>query len=162
MAVVNVKSTAISNADATPRIANSPYIDSAMKRAAVGKASIAAADSVGSTYRMARIPSSARIVSFSRTNGASGATGQVDVGLYRTAADGGAVVDSDILHNEMVLESAGNNVVAGQVAAGDKEKRLWELLGLTADPGVDYDVTLTLTEVCASGIDVAIDIEYVL
>lgn len=161
MAIEHLKSTPISNADAVPRIPNNPYVAGGLVRTAAGKAALTAAADVGSTYRLVRVPSSARITSIKRTNGASGATGQVDVGVYKTAADGGAVVDADIFENEAVLETAGVEVELGPAAAGDKEKRLWELLGLSADPGIDYDVALTVSEVMASGIDAALEVQWV-
>lgn len=162
MPVVNTKATAISNADATPRIANSPYIDSAMKRTAVGKVVVATTDSVNSVYRFARVPSGARISSIRRTHGAGGATGAVDIGVHRTAADGGAVVDADRFATAQAITAAAREVEQGPALAADKEKRLWEYLGLAADPGVDYDITATLTTVVAAQIDLALEVEYVL
>lgn len=158
MAVVNVKSTAISNADATPRIANSPYIDSGMARASVGKAAVAATDNVNSTYRTCRIPSNARINSIGLTNDAGGATGTVNIGLYRTAADGGAAVSASLFAAAKAVTAAQRDVEVGAALAADKEKRLWEYLGLTSDPGIDYDIVATLAQVVASGINLALEV----
>jgi len=59
MAVVAVKSTLITNADATPVVFNSPRVDGGPERVAVATADITSGDSIASTYRMFRVPSNA-------------------------------------------------------------------------------------------------------
>jgi hypothetical protein len=45
--------------------------------------------------------------------------------------------------------------------ANDIEKPLWEALGLTSDPGVDYDVAITLTTAQGVGTaDMALRVGY--
>ena len=59
MAVVNLKSTAITNATATPRVPNSTTLEKGIVRRSIGLAVMAATDSAASTYRICRVPSSA-------------------------------------------------------------------------------------------------------
>ena len=63
-----------------------------------------------------------------------------DVGLYKD----GAAASLDLLANGLDLSSAGTKAMNAAVATADLGKRLWELLGLTLDPGVWYDVVGTM------------------
>ena len=64
----------------------------------VGSIAKAASDNDGSTYRIARVHSSWRILSILMFNDAFAAAAGWTVGLYRTAADGGAAVACGLLH----------------------------------------------------------------
>lgn len=148
MAVANTKSTAVSNRDASPRVPSPAHLVRGPLFEAVGTVEIAAADDNGSVYRMARLRSSDRVSQLTVFSDAITGGSNFDLGLYRTADDGGAVVDADLFGSALDLTSGS---VAGadftfESAATDIakiEKRLWELLGLSADPQVDYDVALT-------------------
>jgi hypothetical protein len=77
-----------------------------------------------------------------------------DLGLYRTASDGGAVVSQTLFASAQSIASAitlGTNVRFEQDDVANVEKRVWELLGLSADPNLEYDVTLTLTAAATAG-----------
>lgn len=150
MAVVNTKSTAITNADATPADLNPDYQSRGVLREAIGTLEAANGDSIGSTYRLVRLWSGWRVSDIIVDSDDIGTTTAADVGLYRTAADGGAVVDADFFASALSLSGgalSGSNVTheSGVVDVANKYKRLWEQLGLSADPGVWYDVVATLT-----------------
>lgn len=147
MAIANTKSTAVSNRDASPRVPSPAHLVRGPLFEAVGTVEIAVADDDNSVYRMARLRSSDRVSQLTIFNDAI-TGGLFDVGLYRTADDGGAVVDADLFGSSVSLNLA--NVIGADVvfesAATDVakiEKRLWELLGLSADPQLDYDIALT-------------------
>jgi hypothetical protein len=76
-------------------------------------------------------------------------TAATDIGLYRTEKDGGAVVDADLFTSAQVLTSAlnGTDVLHESTvfSLANSGKELWDALGLTSDPSVFYDVTMTLT-----------------
>lgn len=152
MAVEARKSTAITNATATPPVINSANIEKGNLRESQGFANIVNADSIGSTYRLARIRSSDRMSQILLYAPDIGTTTAGDLGLYRTNADGGAVVDVDFFASAISLNGGalnGSDVTFEAGAAGglitNGEKRIWECLGLTADPYLEYDITLTLT-----------------
>lgn len=155
MAVVTVKSTQITNRDATPRvIANGP-VTAGMVQSFAATAEAANGDSIASKYIMGSIPSNAygevvKLYCDAITSGAA------DVGIYRTTVDGGAVVDVDFYASAQSIASAittGTEIQheADATDAGsgfglaDLEKPLWQRLGLSADPGVMYDIVVTLT-----------------
>ena len=148
MAVVAVKSTLITNADATPVVLNSPRVDGGSERVAVATAAITDTDSIASTYRMFRVPSNAVMTDLRIYSPDIGTTTITDIGLY--AADGGAVADADFFASAVSLKDGALNGVdvlheSAVFSIANSGKELWDALGLTSDPGVFYDVTLTLT-----------------
>jgi hypothetical protein len=148
MAVVAVKSTLITNADATPVVLNSPRVDGGSERVAVATAAITDTDSIASTYRMFRVPSNAVMTDLRIYSPDIGTTTITDIGLY--AADGGAVADADFFASALSLKDGALNGVdvlheAAVFTIANSGKELWDALALTSDPGVFYDVTLTLT-----------------
>lgn len=148
MAVVNVKSTLITNADATPVVLNSPRVDGAFERVKVSTVGITNGDSSTSTYRMFRVPSNAVVTDLRIYSPDIGTTTIADIGLY--AADGGAVVDADFFASALSLKDGALNGVdvlheSAVFSIANSGKELWDALGLTSDPSVFYDVALTLT-----------------
>lgn len=150
MAVVAVKSTLITNADATPAVLNNPRVDGGFERIEVATAAITDTDSIASTYRMFRVPSNAVMTDLRIYSPDIGTTTISDIGLYRTAKDGGAVVDADFFASALSLKDGALNGVdvlheSAVFSIANSGKELWDALGLTSDPSVFYDVTFTLT-----------------
>lgn len=149
MAVVNTKSTAITNADASgARTFTQSFLEKAPVYFSTGTVEVAAADDDTSTFRFCRLPSGAKVIKIEVYNDAITAGTSYDVGLYRTAADGGAVVDADYFASAVDLSSAHTAAldVTYEAQNIDKvEKRLYENLPspLTADPFYMYDVVAT-------------------
>lgn len=154
MAVVNTKSTSITNVDAGDL--NPDYQTRGPLRESIATLEAVAADSVGSTYRFSRVWSGWRVADVILDSDDIGTTGAADFGLYRTAGDGGAVVDADFFASAVVLNGgalANTNITheSGVVDLPNYGKRLWEQLGLSADPGLWYDVAATLTGIADAG-----------
>jgi len=165
MPVVTVKSAAITQRDANPRYLNAGRITRAAVQTAVGLVGITNGDSVGSKYIACSIPSNARVVSARLTAPDIGTTTAADFGLYRTTADGGAVVDADAFKAAVVL-NAGAITKAEQLfgnifTVANGEKPVWQVLGLSADPGIEYDVVLTLTGAADASGSVLVEVDYV-
>lgn len=149
-AVVNLKSTAITNDDSTPVVLNSCILEKAVLREFQGFANITNGDNIGSTYRICRIRSNDRLSQvLIYCPAIAGAI--ANIGLYDTAANGGAAVQAAGIAaaQTLVAALAGLDVTfqsgtfLGLIT--NAEKRVWEALGLASDPGKDYDLTLTLT-----------------
>lgn len=170
MAVEHIKSGAITNATSTPRVANNSLEAGGAVRAAAGVCAAAASTSIGSTYRFCRVPSSARVHRVIFASGASGATGQVDVGLYQTADNGGAVVDADFFAS--AVDPGGGAIAPTDITheSGDAGANLisraamplWQALGLSADPHIEYDIVATVVEAGDGAFSMALKAEYVL
>ncbi len=164
--VSTLSSTPVTNADATPKVANNPGVSDGMLRRAAGTVENLAADSAASIYRMVRVPSNAHIHKVTYAADAAGATGQVDIGVYQTAANGGAVVDAD--HFASALDPGAAAIAetdvtheSGVYNIAECEEPLWEALGLTSDPGIDYDIAITVSEIIADAGTQMLKVEYV-
>lgn len=144
-----IKSSIITNATATPQVINSARIDGAKIRhkRAVGTLVTAAAEAA-STIRFFRVKSNDIVhkLWLDATSFGTGCTAHV--GLYRTNDDGGAVADADLFASavDMAAAQRATDVTreSGVITVANMEKRIWELLGLTQDPQIEYDVVLTL------------------
>lgn len=165
MAVVSLKSTAITNCDASPRTLNGGRIAGGEVCEHVGTVAAANGDSIGSIYRFARVRSSDRVSAVQLYCDAV-TSGAMDVGIYQTAANGGAVVDADFFASAQSIASAiltGTEIQheSGVYGIEDIEKSLWEGLGLTSDPGLLYDVAGTLTAATTAAGDVSLKVRTV-
>lgn len=151
MAVVNVKSTAITNADATPKVLSTPNIARGKLHQSIGGAAVANGDSIASTYRLARVLSGDRIATLAIYCSAI-TSAAANIGLYETLDNGGLVANA-VAGNAAIFAAAqslaaalnGVNITYSVTTLANAEKRVWELLGLASDPGKSYDLVLTLT-----------------
>jgi hypothetical protein len=154
MPVLHYKTTSVTNLDATPILRANPWVQGGNSKQFAGTVEAVNGDSIGSTYRFFRVGSWMRPVTLTLYCDAL-TGGAADLGLYRAAADGGALVDADLFASAQSIASANATGIQARFEADDVanvEKRIWELLGLTADPNLEYDVALTLTAgISASG-----------
>lgn len=174
MPQVVVNATAITNAQSTPRVQNPKGLEGGtVVRAVNGLVTLTSGDTQNTTYaagasvyRVGKIRSAdfydqLRIV----TTADMGTTTVVDVGLYNVSnstAAPGTVVDQDFFasslslkDNALVTTGSGVNAADQTFEAGaagglitNAGRRVWECLGLTVDPGVEYEVAMTLTGAC--------------
>lgn len=157
MAVVNTKATPLSNADSDPQETTHSYEVNGYVRSSTGSVVKASADSNNSVYRFVRLPSNARLIGRTLENDAITGMTDVNIGVYDV--DDGAAVDDNLLEDALTLASAGAAFAPfGQIAPENKGKRLWELLGLTEDPQIQYDIAATAIAAGAGAGDIAMDI----
>ena len=122
---------------------------------------IAAADiaDVNDVIELTRVPSNARIhsiVIFSDELDTHGSpTLATDCGIYLTD---GTVKDADAFGSAVTTgwgdaAGAGTEFIteAGAAAVANIGKKLWEIVGESTDPAIDYDINLRLTAVAATG-----------
>jgi len=167
MAVVNKKASAVINAEVrTPQTYNSKKVVGGLLKESVGAIAVANGDSIGSTLRFGRVHSSWRVSQL--LLGCTAITGAAaDIGLYDTTKAGGNVVDVDFFASAQSLAAAlANQDVTREAGAaqGDVskvEKAIWEVLGLSADPGKEYDVVATLTAAATADGNASLAIRYV-
>lgn len=163
MAVVTLKSTQITNRDATPSVKSNGVQDAAIKHAR-GVVVGGAADSIGSTYLFCSVPSNARITSMRLSTTGTGTVGTMDIGLYKNTADGGAVVDADLFASAkaltVALEKSEVLFESTTITKANSEKALWEHLGLSSDPKLVYDVVGTLAAAVDAAHDMLLEVDY--
>ena len=149
MTVDAIKSKFITDATATPRVLNMPHRRGDLKEG-IGYVAPTAAAEAASKYFLFRVPSKARMSELLLTAADFTTAGAIDVGLWQTAEDGGAVVDRDYFCSafamtggpfarvNQMLESAVNTIA-------NSEDPIWSILAFTADPNVEYDVIAYVT-----------------
>jgi len=148
MATENIKSTQVTNADATPVDLTPAYLSKGVVRESIGLCEAASGDA-GSTYRAVRVWSGWRPSAVYLATDDMGSTGgTANIGLYDIAANGGADVDQDLFGSAVDVVTAAvseTNVLheSGVVNIDDSEKRIFEMLGLTEDPKKWYDLVVT-------------------
>lgn len=155
MAVVTVKSTAITNADAKPKQFSTPNIARGKLHQSIGVAAVANGDSIASQYRLCRVLSGDRLGTLALfCTAITGAS--ANIGLYETNDNGGGPVvtatvtgtqSAAILAAAQSLATAlnGVNITYSVTTLANMEKKVWELLGFTTDPGRSFDLVVTLT-----------------
>lgn len=166
MAVVTVKSGPITNRDTLPVVSNNAFTSGGMIRESVGTVEVANGDSIASKYIFASIPSNARVSQVLLYCDDVGTTTLSDFGLYRTTADGSAVVDADFFGSAVSLSGGALNGTditheSAVFDPDDAEKQIWSALGLSADPGVMYDVVGTLTAAADAAGTITLKIRFV-
>lgn len=163
--VENHKSTIVTNSDATPNVNTPALINHGRLREQVATKEIAAADDNGTVVRLFRVWSGWRISSIELGSDALGTGAAYDVGVYDTAAEGGAAVDDNEFADGVDLSGATALTDVTYEAAATEiskiEMALWERLGLTEDPKKWYDIALTGDTAGTSAGTVAARLRYV-
>lgn len=147
---LTLKSTAITNRQATPRVMNNPGAGAeGVARSVYGYiASVTASLSATSVIRLVEVPSNAIVSSVKVSSGAQTA-GKFDIGVYNNNADGGAAIDQDffttdldcasaVIDQECVMKATSANTIA------KRNQPLWQALGLSADPKTTFDICATV------------------
>ncbi len=158
MAVVNLKSTVLTNRDATPKVLTDASISGGDVREVYGYVFTGSADSAASNYRLIKVPSNARISSLSMINGALGSGCLLDTAIwYPTvvqpgganfvpSASSAALVSSSSFTTAIVGNTA-NTTPSELLATGNtrqtpnyQEMPLWQMIGLPSDPEMELDL----------------------
>lgn len=150
MAVTNRSSQAITNATSTPVVLSDPALNAGYLRERSAVVASAADDSSTSIFRFVRVPSNARISQVLLSAADATTAGAINIGVYQTSENGGAVVDADLFASAVDLASGPYNnsevtFESGEYTYTESEKPLWEVLGLTVDPQRDYDIAATIS-----------------
>jgi hypothetical protein len=165
---LTLKSTAITNREATPRVPNNPGIGGGgVLRTTQGYiASVTASLSITSIIRFCEIPAHA-IVDRVWFASAAQTAGKFDLGLYRTNSDGGAAVDVDFFASAIdcasaiVITDETNESTTNTIAK--QNQRIWEAAGATEpSPGTMYDVAATVvtTDVTTGAAAMGVKVHY--
>ena len=163
--MADLDSTIISNRAATPRVANDPWNDAQIKSTGVGSVEVSTATDTADEIRFVRVKSNAVIKQVLLSCDAVATGGAIDIGVYQTDDNGSAVVDADHFASATVVTTAlvDSNVAheSGVYGIEDKNKPLWEALGLSADPQISYDIVGTVTTDMGGAGTVMLEVTYV-
>lgn len=155
MAVDHVKSTGITNADANTAN-NAGELAVGTLRAVRGYTTAVASSSVDATYQIWRIPSNCSVQRIIFESEAQTA-GKVDIGAYYatdgfggkpTALLAAAAIDQDFFATAVDCASAVTPTdvtnESGTYTLDKRTQPIWQALGLTSDPGGNFDICLTV------------------
>jgi len=157
MSVDHVKSTIITNLDATPVVPPTAGEGGpAPLKFNEGFATAVASSSVGATYQLVRIPSNAKVKSIMFESEAQTA-GKFDLGLFYATDGGGnkptsllvaAAIDADFFATAIDCASAvATTEVMNESGTYTLDKRnqpIWQAAGLTSDPGGFFDIVASV------------------
>jgi hypothetical protein len=185
MATETQKSVPIINLDSLPIVENTTGEGgSGFLKEINGHVASTTGVTSGSTYRLVRIPTNAKVKRVLLTAASSGATGTVDVdvafsdstsdGTQQSLA-GGIVstsggVDNKLFGSATTVTTALKNsdiTFANTFTTDMQNQQLWQALvnlgttQFTSDPGGFFDIVLKSVATLASGGDLAIEVDYV-
>lgn len=163
MAVVDRKSTVLTNRDASPAAMNAQYLSGGTVKRAVATFELANGDSIASIFRICELPRNASIHSI-RIFCDAITSGAGDLGLYQTTANGGAVKSVSCYATAQSIASAitlGTEIMFEFRDVANLQRRVWEDAGDTADPGRNYDLAMTLTAAAAAAGTLSFMVEWV-
>ena len=141
--MARVLSESVTNAEGN--LYNATDVAPGFSRSVVGVAAPAAAQADTDTIHFLRVKSNWIIEQVLISAADATVAGAMNVGLYDTAENGGAVVDADLFASALDLAAGPYNNAditheSGEYTYAESEKPLWEVLGLAADPIKDYDL----------------------
>lgn len=147
--MADVSTTLISNRAATPRVANDPWTNAQLKTTGPGQLEVSTAEDATDILSFCEVKSNAVIHGVLVSSDAAITSGAMDVGIYQTADNGGAVVDADFFASALAVGSGLTKSDAthesGVYGIEDRDKPLWEALGLSEDPQISYVIAGTIT-----------------
>src|SRR5262245_52400419 len=164
MAVDHVKSTFVTNADASPAVANTAGEGAVgalknIEASAVGVTS----SSVDATYQFVRVSSNCKVKKIFFESAAQ-TGGALDIGLYfATDGQGGkptsllaaSAIDQDFFASAVVVSTAVSITdvtnESGTYTIDKRTQPLWQAVGLTSDPGGNFDIVGTVTTQFTTG-----------
>jgi len=161
----NFNSDLITNTVATPPVRNRVGLGGGRERRKTAKYAFAGAQANADTLRMMRIKSNDVPNEILLSCDALTGMTNVDVGLY-LPGNAGAVVDVNLFDSAQTLATA---LVRQEKRVGTNSafttsetlgQTVWELLGLSADPVLEYDLVLTLIASGTASGDVILELVY--
>lgn len=151
-----LKSTLLTNRDATPKVLTDGYLSGGLYEEAQGSVKTGATDTANSYYRLVSVPSNARVSSIFWQSDALGSGCVVDVGVFYpttvptgggnflAASLGGTIVGTSFFATGLTAPAANAlTEITNQSTNYSiplQETPLWNVLGLTADPEIDFDI----------------------
>jgi hypothetical protein len=164
MAVNVYKAVTIANRDALPVVINDARLERAVTRAAHGAVTAVTGDSIGSTYILASIPSTAMVRAVKLSNAAL-TGGAANIGVSQPTSKGSAAISAALFAAAESVATAQSHVdvtnQSGTYTPLLEEMPVWQAAGLAADPGYALDIVVTLTAALTAGGVLGLEVSYV-
>jgi len=149
MAVVNEKSTFLSNLDAEPQVYGDAGLHGGVTRSYTIVHEVTAGDSATSTYRLCRLPSNARLLgssTISLDDLASTGSPTIDLGVVNVTDETRITDDPDGINDgiDAATAATGTTLIKSIDNFG---KKLYEFVsGQTTDPKGDLEVMMSIVD----------------
>lgn len=154
MASENLKTTAITNLDATPPVRTTNY--GQRTQVLYGSLTVTTGKTLGSVYQLVRVPSNAILHNLKLWLDGAVTTLDGDVTLYYSdiwsdgtdAKAGTGAVAAHVFQTALDLHAivaATEYLLGGNIKGTNLGKPLWQMAGLTSDPGGMFDIVVLTT-----------------
>ena len=167
--MADVKSTQATNLTATPKVREPSHRDGGMLRESASTAAPAAAQADTDFIFFCRVPSKARVSQVLLSALDFTTAGAIDVGVYTYSEATGlfTAVDDDLFASAFDLSGGPFTNVditneSTEYSVAEQEKALWEVLGLSSDPNIDYWIGSDITTTFNGGSPICLKVRYVL
>lgn len=155
MTNVTLTSGLLADLNAVPAVKHGPHVLRGYQREEVAVVAVGTNNTVGDIWSILRVHSSDRLshlyATFDQLDSNASPTLAVDLGVYQTAENGGAVVSATaFLSAAAFAHAAGGPTDELSLSAANVNQPLWAVLGLSSDPGVDYDISFKITTAAAT------------
>lgn len=162
---VNVyKSVTITNRDALPIVINDARLERAVSRVAHGAVTAITGDSIGSTYILASLPSTAMVRGVKLSNAAL-TGGAANIGVSQPTTKSNTAISAALFAAAESVATAQSHIdvtnQSGTYTPLLEEQPLWQAAGLASDPGYALDIVVTLTAALTAGGVLALEVSYV-
>lgn len=169
MSIFNIKSTVLTNRDATPKVFSEPALAAGYIKEGYGAQCVSSAgtdlNAAGTQIRLVTVPSNARLSAMQYTGTSCGTTA-LDIAVWyptTVPTQGGSflastlagtlISSSKFLTNFIIPDTNIAFTTAFAVPAtmgpGILEQPLWQMVGLTADPEMPLDIGISVRTACA-------------
>lgn len=161
--MADINSTQIANGQARPYIQNAAQVAGGRLRTKAAVIELDGTQSGTDVMRFFSVKSNDRVTSLQLSCDALTGLTSVDFGIH--LKDGGAAVDDDVFDAAQTLAVAlvrqEKRVGADSALNIDTlDKQVWQLLGLTSDPNVTYEVTGTINTAGSASGTVMLEMTY--
>lgn len=157
----------MSNIFASPGLLNPSGLDSYITKVKRGTVTPITTDSSTSIYRICQVQSGDWVPNLTVTNTALGATGSFNVGLYTPNGGSTTVAPTAVSASLFAAAFACTSAQAlvsirfSALTAASAKQQIWQMLGLSADPKLTYDLCLASTTAIAANGTVVVDYHFV-
>lgn len=166
--MADANSDVITNLVAVPQVLNES-ISNGRKMEAIGVVTTTADQADDSILRMVRVPSNCRVSDIRIAAADATTAGKVDIGVYYPShVNAGAVVDRDAFAAAFDLSGGPfyySSVVffgAGVVTIAESAQPLWQVAGLSSDPGGELEIVATVETLFNGGpTSIGLKVDYV-
>ena len=165
--MATIYSDVMTNMVAVPVVLNES-ISNGRHMQALGVVTTAADQADDTIIRMVRVPSNCRISDIKIAAADATTAGKVDVGVYYPEynSNGGTVVDRDILAAAFDLSGGpfyySSVLLVGVVTIAKSAQPLWQVAGLSSDPGGELDIVMTVETLFNGGpTTIGLKVDYV-